>query len=94
MPTVQVCAAASSRSLLDRVLIDRAPVDDLPGRDRRRQVPSRRIDVHGLELADLKTIGDDGGTCRSIGQEVGGKGTIMDQPNAGHALKEMEVLVG
>ena len=23
-------------------------------------MPSRRIDVHGLELADLKTIGDDG----------------------------------
>jgi hypothetical protein len=68
VPTVQVCAAASSaRSLLDLVLIDRAPVDDLPGRDRRRQVPSRRIDVHGLELADLKTIGDDGVNVRIYG---------------------------
>jgi hypothetical protein len=24
------------------------------------RAPLRRIDVHGLELADLKTIGDDG----------------------------------
>ena len=49
-----------ARSVFDVGLVERVPVDDLPGRDRRGQAPLRRHRMRALELADLTAVGDDG----------------------------------
>jgi hypothetical protein len=53
------------------------------------------IDMHALELAEVKTVGDDGGIVQIYKpKKWAGKGIRMDQPTAKRALKQMEVLVG